>query len=155
MAKRKVTPTFADVWAVLLFEKIDKLTKKKNSLDLKDEKQNDEYRRLTAMESGMREAITLFTCLEDGRFSEDYDRALATVMEQRNGPKPKKYAIKIIVDGTTRGYVFRVLKKQGRLVYTTKIKSALKALNENQLWDMIKEFSPYAEPGTVFDYEES
>lgn len=71
--KREITPELIDVWATMMFEKINKAKEKQRYDDM------NEYRRLDAYINGIAESMAMLSCLEDGRFTKDYERICSSI----------------------------------------------------------------------------
>lgn len=72
--KRKITSELVDVWAEMMYERIDKIREKQCSTE-----DMDEYRKLDAYISGITESLAMLSCLEDGRFTRDYERICSSI----------------------------------------------------------------------------
>ena len=71
--KKEINEEFLNIWAEMLYEKHDKLIKNADDLDDKDYNTAGYYA-LKSRAEGMLEALTLFNCLEEGKFESDYKR---------------------------------------------------------------------------------
>ncbi len=75
--RRPLSEELMDVWAEMLFEKADKAAvKAENAVTV------HEACRQKAIQSALIEAITLFTCLEEGRFRNEYNRILKKLQDK-------------------------------------------------------------------------
>lgn len=72
--KKEITPELVNVWATMMCEKIDRIREKQCSIE-----DMDEYRRLNAYISGIAESLAMLSCLEDGRFTRDYERICSSI----------------------------------------------------------------------------
>ena len=72
--KRDITSELVDVWATMMYERIDKIREKQCSTD-----DMDKYRELDAYISGIAESLAMLSCLEDGRFTKDYERICSAI----------------------------------------------------------------------------
>lgn len=75
MKKRPISEELLDIWALMLYEKIDNISKLQENEEIPSVK----YQRLDGYKSGYTEAMSLLTTLEQGRFQKDYDRLKATL----------------------------------------------------------------------------
>ena len=75
MKKRPISEELLDIWALMLYEKIDHI----NTLQENQEPADIKYQRLDGCKSGYIEAIALLTTLKQGHFQKDYDRLKATL----------------------------------------------------------------------------
>ena len=74
--KREINAELVDVWATMMYERIDKIREKQCSTD-----DMDKYRELDAYISGIAESLAMLSCLEDGRFTKDYERICSTIKQ--------------------------------------------------------------------------
>lgn len=72
--QREINAELLDVWATMMYEMIDKIREKQCSTD-----DMDEYRKLDAYISGIAKSLAMLLCLEDGRFTKDYERICSTI----------------------------------------------------------------------------
>ena len=75
MKKRPISEELLYIWALMLYEKMDNISK----LQENEEITSIKYQRLEGYKSGYTEAMALLTTLEQGRFQKDYDRLKATL----------------------------------------------------------------------------
>lgn len=72
--KREITSELVDVWAIMMYERIDRIREKQCSTE-----DMHEYRKLDAYISGIAESLAMLACLEDGRFTRDYERIRSSI----------------------------------------------------------------------------
>lgn len=72
--KREITSELVDVWATMMYERIDKIREKQCSTE-----DIDEYRKLDTYISGIAASLAMLSCLEDGRFARDYERIYSSI----------------------------------------------------------------------------
>lgn len=82
--KRPINEELVDVWAVMLSKEVEELQDKIQYLDLTDEKERLQFGRLSARVNGITHAMTLFTCLEDGRYQQKYDSIVEQLKHVNN-----------------------------------------------------------------------
>ena len=76
--KREINAELVDVWATMMYERIDKIREKQCSTD-----DMDKYRELDAYISGIAESLAMLSCLEDGRFARDYERICLSIKKEK------------------------------------------------------------------------
>lgn len=69
--KREINEEFADVWSEIISERVEVLKQKLNA-----ETDEKKVRYFDGYIDGMVEALTLFSCLEQGRFQNKWEETL-------------------------------------------------------------------------------
>lgn len=69
--KREVNAELSDVWAMIMYEKLDQATERKEKPEY-----IAEYSRLDGYINGISMSLSIFTALKEGKLAKDYERLL-------------------------------------------------------------------------------
>lgn len=76
--KREINEEFADVWSEIVSERLEVLKQKLNA-----ETDEKKVRYFDGYIDGMVEALTLFSCLEQGRFQNKWEETLEKIHREQ------------------------------------------------------------------------
>ena len=78
MKQREINEDLIEVWSDIILEKMHKLQDRVCNLDY----ESLSYHKIRGMIDGYAEALTLLSCLRQGRFKNKYDETLRKIKEE-------------------------------------------------------------------------
>lgn len=86
--KREINEEFADVWGTMLDNRLKAL-----ECRIGKEENLETIRFLESRKSGIIEALALFSCLENGRFSNQYNQIVEELKREKEESTPKVVSV--------------------------------------------------------------